>query len=233
MSQKPRPKRALQETRTGREGRSIKPPSPVPASSAAAGLSAEDLEPQADSSLMPFWFFIALIMLAYWGMIHLDRYGGGFSAQVYAPYQSFRQLSALQPKSGPELLAAKGESLYAMVCLACHQATGMGSPGQYPPLAGSEWVAGSPGRLIRVPLHGLTGPIQVKGQQWTGLNMPAFGMSPPLDDDENLAAVLTYIRQAWGNSASPISPEQVRFVRAETAGRTAPWTAADLQALPE
>lgn len=232
MSEKPKRKRASQETRVGQVN-PVKPAAAVPGPAGVTAGAADDLEPQADASMMPFWFFIALMLLAYWGMIHLDRYGGGFNAQVYAPYQSFRQLAALQPKSGPELLVAKGESLYALVCLACHQASGMGSPGQYPPLAGSEWVTGSPNRLIRVPLHGLTGPIQVKGQAWTGLNMPAFGMSPPLDDDENLAAVLSYIRHAWGNNAPPITPEQVRAVRAETAGRTAPWTEAELNALPD
>ena len=198
-----------------------------------AARAADDVEPQADSAAMPFWFFVALILLAYWGMLHLDRYGGGFNEKVYAPYRSYRQLADLQPKSGSEMLVAKGEAIYALVCVACHQGSGLGSPGQYPPLVGSEWVTGSPNRLIRIPLHGLSGPIQVKNQTWTGLSMPGFGSSPPLDDDENLAAVLSFIRQNWGNQAPPISPEEVKAVRAETASRTAPWTADELLKLPE
>ena len=130
------------------------------------------------------------------------------------------------------MLIAKGESVYALVCAVCHQSSGLGSPGQYPPLVGSEWVVGSPARLIRIPLHGLAGPIQVKGQNWIG-SMPAVGGGPPLDDDQNLAAVLSYIRSAWGNQAPPISPDQVKAVRAETASRTAQWTEAELLKVAE
>ena len=196
-------------------------------------LSVDDLEPQVDSAAMPSWLFVLLIVLVYWGMLHLDRYGGGFSERVYGPYQSYKQLADLQPKSGTEMIVAKGEAVYGTVCFACHQLTGLGSPGQFPPLVGSEWAQGPASRLIRIPLHGLTGTIQVKGQDWTGLSMPAFGSSPPLDNDENLAAVLTYIRQAWGNKAPPVTPEQVKAVRAETASRTTPWTPEELLKLPE
>lgn len=233
MSQKKRTKgpaaARTQASTPGPDPRST-PSITAPASSAAV---LEDLEPEVDSSTMPAWLFIAMILLAYWGMLHLDRYGGGFSERVYAPYQSQRQLADFQLKSGPELLVAKGQAMYALMCLVCHQSSGVGSPGLYPPLAGSEWVTGSANRLIRIPLHGLTGPIEVKGQTWKGLNMPAFGTSPPLDNDENLAAVLTYIRQAWGNQAPPITPEQVAAVRSETASRTRAWTADELQRIPE
>ena len=190
----------------------------------------DEREPTADSSAMPAWLFVLMILMLYWGMLHLDRYAGGFNEKVFGPYESFRQLADLQPKSGPQMLIAKGESIYGVVCVACHQGSGMGSPGQYPPLVGSDWVIGSPERLIRIPLHGLTGPIEVNGKPWTG-SMPAFGGAPPLDDDENLAAVLSYIRAAWGNDAPPISPEQVANVRAETASRTTQWTAAELQSV--
>lgn len=189
-------------------------------------------EPKADASPVPVWLVILPILLVYFGMLHLDRYAGGFNQVVQGPYRSYQQLAGLQPKSGPEMLVAKGEAIYALMCLTCHQSTGLGSPGQYPPLAQSEWVLGSPNRLIRIPLHGLTGPIQVKGQSWNG-SMPAFGTTPPLDSDENVAAVLTYIRQAWGNQAGPILPEQVKAVRAETSSRTTQWTAGELQSVPE
>ncbi len=191
-------------------------------------LPPDDAEPQADSAAMPAGLFVLLLVLAYWGMLHLDRYAGGFSGRVFGPYQSEKQLASIQPKSGTEMLVAKGEAVYGMVCIACHQASGMGSAGQFPPLVGSEWVQGPPERLIRIPLNGLTGPIQVKGQTWTGLSMPAFGATPPLDNDESLAAVLTYVRQAWGNNAPPITPEQVKAVRAETASRSTPWTVEEL-----
>jgi mono/diheme cytochrome c family protein len=191
-------------------------------------MPADDAEPQADTAAMPAWLFVLLIVLVYWGMLHLDRYAGGFNDQVYGPYQSYKQLADIQPKSGAEMLVAKGEVVYNMLCFACHQTSGMGSPGQYPPLAGSEWAQGPAERVIRIPLKGLTGPIQVKGHTWTGVSMPAFGTTPPLDDDENLAAVLTYVRQAWGNKAPPITPEQVKAIRAAIASRSSPWTAEEL-----
>jgi mono/diheme cytochrome c family protein len=74
--------------------------------------------------------------------------------------------------------------------------------------------------------------MQVKGLPWNG-SMPAFGGAPPLDNDENLAAVLTYVRQAWGNKAPPVAPQQVKAVRAETATRTAQWTADELLKVAE
>jgi mono/diheme cytochrome c family protein len=232
MSQKSKKKRQAVLSPAGvlppRQG--IVPPS---GRSAIDTLPADDLEPEANSEAMPGWLFILMIVLAYWGMLHLDRYAGGFSQMVYGPYESYKQLADLQPKSGAEMLVAKGESVYGMVCIACHQASGLGSPGQYPPLAGSEWAQGPANRVIRIPLHGLTGTIQVKGQTWTGLSMPAFGGAPPLDNDENMAAVLTYVRQAWGNKAPPITPEQVKAVRAESASRSSPWTPEELLKLPE
>ena len=201
-------------------------------SGAAALRSGVDIEPQADSAAVPVWLFVAMIALLYWGMLHLDRYGGGFNESVFGPYRSYRELADLQPKSGPEMLIAKGEAVYGLVCIACHQATGLGAPGQYPPLVGSEWVQGPANRLIRIPLHGLSGVVQVKGQDWN-FSMPAFGGAPPLDNDENLAAVLSYVRQAWGNKAPPISPDQVKAVRAETAARTLQWTADELLKVPD
>jgi mono/diheme cytochrome c family protein len=188
---------------------------------------ADDFEPEAEAGAVPVWLFVLLLVLVYWGMIHLDNHAGGFNKFVYGPFQSYKQLADLAPKSGPEMLIAKGEAIYGTVCIACHQATGLGSPGQYPPLAGSEWVQGSSNRVVRIPLQGLTGNIEVKGQTING-SMPAFGTTPPMDNDENVAAVLTYIRQAWGNKAPPISPEQVKAVRAETASRTSQWTPEEL-----
>jgi mono/diheme cytochrome c family protein len=207
-----------------------RPLSTVPAE-LAQNSPLDEREPRADESAMiPVWLFVLLFVLIYWGMLHLDRHAGGFNEMVYGPYSSYRQLAAMQPRSGAEMLVARGEAVYAMVCAACHQTSGLGS-GPNPPLAGSEWVIGSPGRLIRIPLHGVTGPIQVGGQTYNAA-MPGFGNMPPLNEDENMAAVLTYIRQAWGNQASAITPEQVSAVRAETAGRTTPWTAQELLALP-
>jgi len=92
---------------------------------------------------MPGWLFILGIVMVYWGMLHIDRYAGGFSQMVYGPYQSYKQLADIQPNSGAEMLVAKGEAVYGdgLHCL---------SPGQpawvrrsVPALAGSEWASGT------------------------------------------------------------------------------------------
>lgn len=119
-----------------------------------------------------------------------------------------------------------GRELFSQFCSACHLPNGAGAPGLAPPLAGSDWVAGSPARLARVVLHGLYGPIVVNGQSWN-LAMPGLGASGVLDD-AGIAAVLSYIRTAWGNSSDLVEPSFVASVRRETAGRTLPWTAEEL-----
>jgi mono/diheme cytochrome c family protein/glucose/arabinose dehydrogenase len=99
-------------------------------------------------------------------------------------------------------------------CITCHQADGQGLPAaQFPPIAKSEWVTGSPERLIRLALHGLMGPIEVNGVKYPGqVPMTAFkGLS-----DQELAGVLTYVRNSFGNQASPITPAQVAEQRTAT-----------------
>ncbi|WP_353268855.1 cytochrome c [Gemmatimonas sp.] len=123
---------------------------------------------------------------------------------------------------------ANGEEIYGR-CMACHQATGAGMPGAFPPLAGSEWVTGPSSRPIAILLHGLQGEITVKGEKYNSMMM-AYGTSVPMSDDE-VAAVLTYVRSSFGNSAPPVTPAEVAKVRAATASRTTPMTQKDLEAL--
>jgi mono/diheme cytochrome c family protein len=159
-------------------------------------------------------------------MVYFDQHSGWFDARVYTPYRSAAELALYQPPTGgPDLSRAR--ALYENICGLCHGNDGAGKPGQAPPFVGSDWVLGSPNRVIRIPLAGLAGPIQVNGQQWN-LAMPAMGAT--LSDDD-LAGVLTYIRQSWGNKASAITPEQVKAVKAEVGNRTQPWTADELNAL--
>ena len=123
---------------------------------------------------------------------------------------------------------AMGKRLYTQVCVACHQPTGMGLPGAFPPLAGVDYVTGDEDRLINILIHGLQGPIEVNGNQYNGL-MPAFGPTGTYNwSDEQISYVLTYIRQEWGNAAAPISAAEVAEVRAATADRTTMLSAADL-----
>jgi mono/diheme cytochrome c family protein len=131
---------------------------------------------------------------------------------------------AVKPLSAEEQARFEaGKTLFTATCATCHQATGRGLDGLAPPLLDSEWVLGSPGRIIRIALHGLRGPIVVLGREHTG-DMPAFKAM----DDEQLAAILTYVRREWGHTASPISPAEVKAVRAETADQTDSMSAREL-----
>lgn len=99
-------------------------------------------------------------------------------------------------------LQTEGAKIYSK-CIGCHQGDGQGVAGSFPPLVGSEWVTGNTEELAMVILNGLSGAIEVKGTSWNG-NMPsqADGMGA-----KELAAVMTYIRNEWGNSAPIVTPE--------------------------
>ena len=188
-------------------------------------MTPEAAEPRAGSAPIPIWLRILMFLVLYGGMVYFDRQSGWFDPQVYAPYGSREEVAMYQPPAGgPDL--ARGKRVYENVCGLCHGNDGAGKPNQAPPFIGSDWVLGSPDRMIRIPLAGLTGPIKVKDQEWN-LAMPAMGAS--LSDDD-LAAVLTFIRQSWGNQGSAIIPEQVKAVRAAVGSRTQPWTAEELKA---
>ena len=207
-----------------------------PSSGTAANQPLAETEPTAGKAQAPMWLIVLFGLLFYWAQLYLDNYAGGFNPQVYSPYRSYQEVSAANPKSGPEALIAKGEALYGLYCVACHQANGLGTPGQFPPLAGSEWVlAPNPARLIRILLNGPTGPFKVRDVDWNPPGtMPPIGSAfPPEEVDGNIAAILSFVRQNWGNKAPPMLPEQVKAVREETSSRTTPWTMDELLKIPD
>ncbi len=109
-----------------------------------------------------------------------------------------------------------GHQQYLTTCAACHQTGGTGLAGVAKPLVGSPWVLGRPERLIRILLHGKEGTML----------MPPIGAAL---SNEQVAAVLTYVRRSWGNSASAVDAAAVREVRGATTGRRKPWTEEELQ----
>lgn len=183
-------------------------------------------EPTFAATTVPMWLVAAMLVLLFLGAWYFDARGGWFEAKVYAPYHSVADVERFQPRSGGEAVLLRGKLLFEQNCALCHNPDGMGKPAQAPPLAGSEWVlTAGVNRLIRIPQVGLAGPIEVKGQTWN-LPMAAMGVMYP---DEDLAAVLSYIRNAWGNKASIVTAEQVKKVRAELAGRNQPYAPDDLK----
>ncbi|HEX6259625.1 MAG TPA: PQQ-dependent sugar dehydrogenase [Woeseiaceae bacterium] len=131
-----------------------------------------------------------------------------------------------QPGNDRELIVAAsrgpGADLYNRYCASCHQVQGGGVPGQFPPLEGSAWVQGDKGRLIRTVLHGMQGPYFVAGEQYDEI-MPGHAFL----SDEDIGALLTFVRSEFANSADPVHESEVVLVRSSDA-RTTPWTAAEL-----
>ena len=154
-------------------------------------------------------------------------YLGKGDKQVYVNYathdpvlQSFMQ-SVMESGSDPN---AKGREIFMKICAACHQRDGEGKDGVAPPLVGSEWViAPDGGRMVRIVLNGLQGPIRVRGREWN-LVMPPWRNN--LDDDQ-VAVVLSFIRSELGNNhADAVTPEFVAGIRQQP--RDKPETSAEL-----
>jgi mono/diheme cytochrome c family protein len=163
--------------------------------------------------------------------MHIDKAGAGFAfnGELYAPYYSSKEVEAVQPATGGlGDVVRKGKVVYSGLCQGCHQASGLGAAGQAPQLAGSEWVlAEGSSRVIRIVLHGLSGPITVAGKPFNGA-MTALG---PALSDEEIAAVLTYIKNAkeWGHeTGQEVTPEQVSAIREAESARTSNWMADEL-----
>lgn len=115
--------------------------------------------------------------------------------------------------------AVDGAQIYAAQCAACHQATGLGLPGVFPPLAKSEWVDGKDEVAAKILLHGITGSLTVAGKTYNGA-MPEF--KDKLSDAE-IAAVLTYVRSSFGNSAGKVEEATVKAARVASADQAKPW----------
>lgn len=201
---------------------------------AHAALLSNKPEPTEGYPVMPLFLLGLLSSLVFVGSIYFLHYRGGLSSLVYDERfdPNTASKSAVVAQVDP---VAAGKRLYNQpgACVTCHQANGMGIPGAFPPLVGSEWVLGSEERLVRIVLHGLAGEIKVKGVVYNSV-MPAFGEGGGFNwNDERVANVLSYIRHEWGNSASLVDKAKVTEIRTQAAaGRNKAWTAAELEAIP-
>ena len=170
-------------------------------------LARDKEEPSEGFSMLPIVIVFIFCGFGFWAGVYLTRNSGGFSASSF-------DLDA--PKvvadSGPKAFepdVAKGEKLFIQQCAACHQATGLGVPGAFPPLAGSPWPVGNEERVIKIVLAGLAGEIEVKGQKYVG-NMSNIGAGLK---DAQVANIISYVRSAWGNQGGPIMDTKVAEVR--------------------
>lgn len=190
----------------------------------------EKAEPSEGFSPMPLFLLGFISTMIFLVAVYVVHYRGDFDPLVYDHrYDASAKAGTGPVELTPEQMITAGRRHY-QTCVACHQANGAGVAGVYPPLVGSSWVVGSEDRLIRVLLHGLNGPIEVKGNTYNGL-MPAFGRVPGGGynwSNERIAQVLSFIRQEWGNEAGPITTEQVAEVLRAEAARNKPWTQDEL-----
>jgi len=123
----------------------------------------------------------------------------------------------------------RGAAAYAKgACVACHQPTGMGLPPVFPPLAGSEWVAKSTSIAIRNILHGMQGPITVKGVPYNSM-MPAVTTL----SEKEIADVVTFVSNSWGNTGPTVTEDEVKAIKKKYADRKTPWTAAEYDKEPQ
>jgi len=114
-----------------------------------------------------------------------------------------------------------GKKIFSLRCASCHQSNGLGIATQYPPLAGSEWVSANPALITKIILKGLKGEITVKGEKYgtsAAVNMAAV----PIDDRE-IANVVTYVRQAWGNDFGELTTDEVATIRSDTVDQKDQW----------
>src|SRR4051812_47861618 len=184
----------------------------------------------ANYRLMPLVLLFVFSGLIFWAGTYLNRYSGQFDPGIFNENAHPHKGDVVVAKADPMKV---GAAVYAGSCVNCHLATGLGTPPGIPPLAGSEWVNGSEERIIRIVLYGLSGPIKVKGTEFNGA-MPAHGKVAGSGfnlSDERVAAVLTFVRQSFGNNSPAVAPEQVSAIHAKEGDRK-PMTADELAKLP-
>ena len=138
--------------------------------------------------------------------------------------------SSIPVKADPKVMAL-GKEVFSREshCATCHQPHGQGLPNLYPPIDGSLWATGSEDRLIRLVLDGMHGTIEVKGKTYSSPPLPPMTGFRHLLNDEEVAAVLTYVRNSWSNRATPVSRQKVASVRAIDRGQDVVfWSANEL-----
>jgi len=201
-----------------------------------AAVQREKREPRVGAEPLSIWLIAVYGLAVFFGGAYLGRYSGNFSGEALDPYAG--EMTTMKKTAGPqggEQVAElsprdRGKKIFAANCQTCHQANGLGVPGQYPPLAGSEFTIGGSRRMGMIVLKGLQGPVTVKGQQYGTAVMQPWDKTLT---DQKIADVMTYERSEWGNSASPVTAEQITALRKELANHPESFTAPDILGAPD
>ena len=186
----------------------------------------ENEEPEEGFSPTPIIVVFLACVIFFCSGIYLIKHLGGFDPYIYdETVVPGDQMSTGAVAYDPMKSGAK---FYKKQCVSCHQTSGQGIKGVYPPLVKSPWILESDERLINLFLLGMQGKITVNEVDYIG-QMPAFQMH----NDKKIAAALTFVRNnpEWGHNAGVITEEQVAAIRAKLAGRTTQWAPEELLAL--
>ena len=190
-------------------------------------LSKNKHEPTKNFLIAPLVFVFVFGCLIFVCSIQLAHSTNSF--QLHPPVEVVELTPEEKESQRLERKFSSGEKIFAARCASCHQANGLGITGQFPPLAGSEWVSADPGVITNIILKGLKGEILVKGEKYgtsAAVNMAAVPIS-----DREIANVSTYVRQAWGNSSDEVSEDFVKQVRADYSNKQDQWTGDELKSL--
>ncbi len=204
-----------------------------------AAIARENAEPSAEATPIPTWLSIVCAGALCWAGVYVGMFNGGFSPKVYNEYESspsaFFPLpqSSLASAGGPaaDLTPLQlGTKIFKENCQVCHMPNGVGQPGAVPALAGSEWVDGpefNEKRLVGIVVKGLKGPVSVKGVNFNSQMQSWEPLGP-----KKIAAVLTFVRQEWGNKGGEIAEAQVVAAKKEFSDHSAQWTIEEIKQIP-
>jgi len=200
-----------------------------------AAIQREKREPRVGLEPLSIWLIALYGVALFTGGAYLGRFSGNFSGDsldiAYIPPKKAGPGGG--PSGGPEAPQTpfdRGKKVFAANCQTCHQANGQGVPGQYPPLAGSEFTNGGSHRMAMIVLKGLQGPVKVKGQQYGSAVMQPWDKTLT---DQKIADVMTYERSDWGNKASPVTAEQIAALRKELASHPESFSEQDILGAPD
>ncbi len=197
----------------------------------ASKVDVTELHAAPEREPVALWLIVLIMVLMFFGGMFLWANSGGFQSDIYNTNKiSWSGAGSGGPAAPPDPMVV-GKRVFTQSCAVCHQANGQGVAGQFPPLVESEWVLSrdwhGDNHIVKIVLNGLQGVVTVKGQPYNNAMAPWGSV---LKDDQ-IAAVLTYIRNEWGNQAPPVPVEFVTKIREQTKDRTEPWTQKELQAI--
>lgn len=186
----------------------------------------ENAEPEERSGPVPLAIVAVTLAMVLFGVVYIFM-SEPFGNPGLGDRRTVADLSGPVPAAAGAVV--DGKAVFSAQCVACHQATGKGLPGVFPPLDGSEWVYGDARTLANILLHGINGKITVAGADYSG-SMPSFQQL----GDAELAAVASYIRSTWSNKAEALPATLFEQERKAGSARTVPFEGgAALKALTE